>query len=304
VSNAIVFPALWVPEFKYQEREQLPSQIIYDLCNLLSSCSKTRSGNGFSVNPLGNPYVETVKFAASICAYIEILGFGGMVAEFKNRCLDYVGSLKIKDSGFANYAGGPACIFSTYYSLCTLKMLGGLDSGMVSGCASFLKSNVDGGGVPVHDCFPPDTTNCFWGVVSSSLVEDPKAIYGDAPLSFLRACQNHDGSYSTMPSATQSGRLQATVEALIIRRLMRDDPTSAEAQKICAFVKQCVGQWGKFGECPNQIGSPRDTIFGSIGLYLILGDSPPLLTTRFAAENLWYAHASLVHHLAVEGRCA
>lgn len=289
---------IWMPGIVVRADLDLPSAVVSIISRLLDDCANSRSGSGYSINPLGNPYVEACKFASALIAYTERSGYTFVRAKHEQHCRTYLESLYVPDSGYKNTDGGPPLIFSSYYALCSLGMLGGLDKNVAVGCEKFLRQNAISTGLPSHPGYPPDVRNCFWGVVASSLVADARSIYGTAPLSFLSECRRPDGSYAVLPDRELPGDLQSTVEAVLARTLLRDPLSFSELNVLREYLLQCRGSFGQFGDRPGRSGSPRDALLGAVGLYLLSEEPPPLSTGALALGDLWQAHTSVAVHIA------
>lgn len=288
---------IWMPDLVVRADLSPPSAVFSIISHLLDDCANTRSGSGYSINPLGNPYVEACKFAAALAAYAERSGYAFIREKHEGHCRTYLDSLHSPGSGFRNGPDGPPLVFPTYYALCALEMLGALEKGVATDCEAFLRENAAATGLPSHPGHPANIRNCFWGVVAASVVADPRSVFGTAPLGFLSECRRPDGSYAAIPDQRLPGDLQSTVEAALIQTLLRDPPPGSELEAIRHFLSQCRGVLGQFGDRPGRSGSPRDSVFGSVGLYLLCGE-PPQSTGTLSLGDLWQAHASVAVHVA------
>lgn len=279
---------------------RLPAEEERGLRDLLLRCAD--SGKGFAVSPGGIPFVECDFFAANLLRYLELAG--SPEAELRDLCVRSILRLWRPGSGFADVEGGEPYVFSTYYALAGLALLGALEPEVAAGCEAFLRHNAAETGLPRYEREPPELANCFWGTVAASLVGLPAAILGEGVLSFVASCRTPEGSYSSTPGGA-TGRLQPTVEAILIQGLY--GVPVENAGELRDFIASCRRDRTRFGEIPEAPPAPRDSLLGFVALHLLLKGgrggrrSWTGLNSRIAVRDLWHAYVNLAVFLAAYG---
>jgi hypothetical protein len=292
---------IWIPGLRLPRVPRLPAEEERGLRDLLERCAD--SGKGFSVSPGGIPFVECAFFAANLLRYLELAG--SPEEELRSLCARSILELWKPGSGFGDSEGGEPYVFSTYYALAGLVLLGALEPEVASGCEAFLRRNAaESGGLPRYEKEPPELANCFWGTVAASIVGSPAAILGEGVLSFVDSCRTPEGSYSSTPGGA-TGRLQPTVEAILVKGLYGAPVENAESLRV--FLTGCRREGGRFGEVPGSPPAPRDSLLGFLALHLLLKDGRRArkswtgLSSRIAVRDLWHAYVNLAIFLAAYG---
>jgi hypothetical protein len=291
---------IWIPGLKLPRVPRLPAEEERGLRDLLERCAD--SGKGFAVSPGGIPFVECDFFAANLLRYLELAG--APEETLRNLCVGSVLRLWKRGSGFADVEGGEPYVFSTYYALAALVLLDALEPETAAGCEAFLRQNASASGLPHYEGEPPELANCFWATVAASIVGRPAAVLGDGVPAFVESCKTAEGPYSSTPGGA-TGRLQPTVEALLIHRLYGNPVGNAE--NLRAFIADCQQDRARFGEIPGAPAAPRDSMLGFVALQLLLKNEGGArkggsgLNTGIAVRDLWHAYVNLAIFLVAQG---